>query len=143
MKTFSELREEGSKHYHGEVQPIDLYRSLGVLHIRELTDILNYAYRNLADVERDKIDTIRDMDKIIHCAELVKADFASLEPIEKLLVDVVKDKADKAFDPAADLKEVPMMQAAKKAADLKGKIAERRVPRNVSGSGISDENSCE
>jgi len=70
-KTWDEIKQDGSAHYKsGQVEPIDLYRSLGVMHIFALTSIIKYASRNLKSGNR--ID-VGDLDKIIHYAEIVKS----------------------------------------------------------------------
>jgi hypothetical protein len=66
--SWDELKQRGSNHYkNGGVEPIDLYRSIGALRAFALCSIIKYAARNINYIN-DK-----DMDKIIHYAEMLKA----------------------------------------------------------------------
>ena len=74
MKTWDELKKEGSLHYKSVgVEPIDLYRDKGAFRDFALCSIVKYAARNmgsglLADPVKNK-----DLRKIIHYAELLMA----------------------------------------------------------------------
>jgi hypothetical protein len=71
MATWDELKKRGSEHYKtGATEPIDLYRSMGVIVPFALTSIIKYASRNLAI---GCMVNPKDMDKIIHYAELMKS----------------------------------------------------------------------
>lgn len=64
------LKLEGSGHYKtGSVEPIDLYRSLGLLQDFCLASIIKYASRQKA-----KGVNSSDLEKIIHYARLLNAD---------------------------------------------------------------------
>ncbi|OPZ48145.1 MAG: hypothetical protein BWY95_01026 [Bacteroidetes bacterium ADurb.BinA104] len=82
MRKWEEITLDGSEHYKGDVQLIDLFRhmrphsSLTVVEIKGLSDIMKYAYRQL---KRGLKDT--DLEKIIHYAEIVGA--ANAESDEK------------------------------------------------------------
>jgi len=70
MKTWEEIKRGGSGHYKtGSVEPIDLYRSLGILREWAIGEICQHALRNIK--QRDTF--IKDMDKVIHYAEMLKA----------------------------------------------------------------------
>ena len=70
MKTWEEIKQGGSGHYKtGSVEPIDLYRSLGILREWAIGEICQHALRNIK--QRDTF--IKDMDKFIHYAEMLKA----------------------------------------------------------------------
>ena len=71
---WDELKSRGSLHYRTwGVQPIDLYRDLGILRPFALASIIKYAARNVGNgPDADPVSN-RDMDKIIHYAELLKA----------------------------------------------------------------------
>jgi hypothetical protein len=72
MKTWEEVKMEGSLHYkgvNGDVEPVDLYRSLGALRAFALCSIIKYAARNTGTGEIN----VRDLDKIIHYSEILKA----------------------------------------------------------------------
>ena len=69
--TWDEIKQQGSTHYKtGDVEPIDLYKSAGVLRDVALGAIIKYAFRNI--VNRESPVSNKDMDKIIHYAEMVK-----------------------------------------------------------------------
>lgn len=66
---WEEVKKGGSQHYKtGGVEPIDLYKSLGILKPYAIASILKYAARNVSKPVNNK-----DMDKIIHCATILKA----------------------------------------------------------------------
>lgn len=69
-KTWEELKKMGSQHYKtGAIEPIDLYKSMGVIIPFALTSIIKYASRGLAFGAAINPE---DMDKIIHYAEMMK-----------------------------------------------------------------------
>jgi len=72
-KTWIELKEQGSQHYKsGSVEPIDLYRSLGMFRPWAIAEICNHAIRNRS--EEEPVNVL-DMQKIIHYAELLIAEY--------------------------------------------------------------------
>jgi hypothetical protein len=74
MKTWDELKREGSAHYkNGGVEPIDLYRSIGIFRGFALASIIKYASRNVGGGPYESPVSERDMRKIIHYAELLIA----------------------------------------------------------------------
>lgn len=71
MKSWDELKQEGSGHYRADgVQPIDLYRSLGTLRHWAINEICQHAIRNIEPGPKHD----EDMKKIIHYAELLMAE---------------------------------------------------------------------
>ena len=66
------LKQRGSDHYKtdGGVQPIDLYRSMGILRGFAIASIIKYAARNC---DHQKPVSARDMSKIKHYADLLIA----------------------------------------------------------------------
>jgi hypothetical protein len=67
--TWEAIKLKGSKHYKtGGVEPIDLYRAAGCLKEFALCSIIKYAFRSLT---KRRID-LRDIEKIIHYAEIVR-----------------------------------------------------------------------
>jgi hypothetical protein len=66
--TWEELKKRGSGYYKGGVEPIDLYKSGGLLKPFALASIIKYAYRNRAE---GVPVSIRDMDKIKHYADML------------------------------------------------------------------------
>jgi hypothetical protein len=74
MKTWDELKARGSLHYRTDgVQPIDLYRDLGIFRPFALASIIKYATRNVGGGPYENPVSARDMMKIIHYAELLIA----------------------------------------------------------------------
>ena len=66
---WEDLKKDGSGHYKtGQIEPIDLYRSSGMLRHFALGNIIKYAFRN-AD-PRKPLDS-NDLDKIIHYAKML------------------------------------------------------------------------
>jgi hypothetical protein len=66
---WDELKQRGSTHYKSSgVEPIDLYRSLGLFNDFALASIIKYASR-----QKQKGLNESDLNKIIHYAELLKA----------------------------------------------------------------------
>jgi hypothetical protein len=71
MKTWGELKQQGSQHYKsGSVEPIDLYRDAGAFRDFALCSIIKYAYRNIGG---SGPVSVKDMGKVIHYAELLMA----------------------------------------------------------------------
>jgi len=65
------LKEKGSEHYKtGGVEPLDLLESGGMLRDFAIASIIKYAFRNRREV--GKAVNSKDMDKIIHYAEILK-----------------------------------------------------------------------
>jgi len=74
MKTWEELKQQGSKHYKtGGIEPIDLYRELGIFRGFALSSIIKYAARNVGKGPDENPVSTKDMQKIIHYAELLIA----------------------------------------------------------------------
>lgn len=75
MKEWSELKKEGSAHYKtGDVEPIDLYRAGNMLKTFALASIIKYAFRSREQEGIDRETLNKNLDKIIHYAELLKAE---------------------------------------------------------------------
>jgi len=73
MKSWVECKQEGSAHYKtGEIEPIDLYRAGGMLRTFALASIIKYAFRSREVIDEETF--MKNMDKIIHYAELLKAE---------------------------------------------------------------------
>lgn len=72
---WADVKEDGSDHYKtgGGAEPIDLYKSGGMLHDYCITGIIKYAFRNRSQVRDVGCISEKDLDKIIHCAQLLKA----------------------------------------------------------------------
>jgi hypothetical protein len=71
--TWKELKKSGSEHYKvdpNKIEPIDLYKDGGILQDFAIGSIIKYAYRNRKENGTLKI---KDLDKIIHYAEYLKA----------------------------------------------------------------------
>ncbi len=71
--TWEELKQRGSPHYkNGDIEPIDLYRSLGILRGFAIGSIIKYAARNAGN-QRPEDDPVRnkDMEKIKHYADML------------------------------------------------------------------------
>lgn len=75
MKTWDEVKQDGSGHYkHGLTEPIDLYKDvpyhgdLLAVQIFALCNIIKYAYRCLTRGTSES-----DLNKIIHYAEIAGA----------------------------------------------------------------------
>lgn len=69
QKDWAEIKLEGSSHYKeadGEVEPIDLYYSGGLLHSWVVASIIKCAYRN-----RNKRPDPTDMSKIRHYTRMM------------------------------------------------------------------------
>jgi len=66
---WEEIKKSGSSHYKsGDIEPIDLDKSLGILKPFCIASIIKYASRNVNQNVNSK-----DMDKIQHYAEMLKA----------------------------------------------------------------------
>lgn len=73
--TWDELKREGPDHYKtGTTEPIDLYRSGHMFREFALASIIKYAFRSRGEEDPDRATFIRNMDKIIHYANLLKAE---------------------------------------------------------------------
>ena len=71
-----EIKSVGSEHYKTEgVEPIDLIKDLGLLRNFALANIIKYASRNAKSVGV----RIKDMNKIIHYAEMLKTAYGGEE----------------------------------------------------------------
>ena len=79
MPTKSEwenLKIQGSDHYRtGGVEPIDLYAAGGMLQDFACCSIIKYAFRCRKEFARPVELLIKDLDKIIDCAQKLKASF--------------------------------------------------------------------
>lgn len=82
MKTWEELKQQGSSHYRTDgVQPVDLYRDLGVFRNWALVEICQHAIRNLGTGKpEDSPVSNKDMRKIIDYAEKLMAAEGTEEP---------------------------------------------------------------
>jgi len=70
--TWEELKQKGNELYKtGKIEPIDLYRSSGMLRHFALSCIIKYSFRNAGN---DKPLSIKDMKKVIHYAEMLIVD---------------------------------------------------------------------
>lgn len=80
------LKKSGSEHYKsGGVEPIDLYKSGGMLQDFAIASIIKYAYRNRGELARPRGISVVDMNKIHHYASLLIA----LKKEEETKVDTV------------------------------------------------------
>jgi hypothetical protein len=71
--TWEEVKSKGSEHYKtGAIEPVDLYKSAGMLRHFALSSIIKYAFRN-ADIYRPI--SISDLEKIKHYADILIAAF--------------------------------------------------------------------
>jgi len=78
IKTWVELKDNGSDHYKtGGVEPIDLIYDLGLLREFALASIIKYASRNAKT--GDDLVRAKDMNKIIHYAEMLKTAYGREE----------------------------------------------------------------
>lgn len=73
MKTWDEIKSGGSEHYkNGGIEPIDLYRSIGILRSFAIASICKYAVRNAGNgLPTDNPVKVKDMEKIIHYANIL------------------------------------------------------------------------
>lgn len=75
MKSWNELKQQGSAHYKtGDVEPIDLYKSGDMLHDFALASIIKYAFRSRRRENIDNELLKKNLDKIIHYASLLIAE---------------------------------------------------------------------
>lgn len=75
MNKWEEVKRSGNPAYRtaGGVEPIDLLRSGGVLWDWCIGEIIMKAYRNRAQVEKQAVKVLEDLDEIIHHATMLKA----------------------------------------------------------------------
>lgn len=74
MKAWDDLKREGSAHYKtGDVEPIDLYLSGDMFRDFALASIIKYAFRSRRAEGIDTATLEKNLNKIIHYAELLKA----------------------------------------------------------------------
>jgi hypothetical protein len=77
IKTWEHIKGMGSKHYKTDaIEPIDLYRAQGTLHHYCITGIMKYVSRNIT---YGSPVSVRDMNKIIHLAEMLKTVYGKKE----------------------------------------------------------------
>jgi hypothetical protein len=70
------LKKGGSDHYKTHnIEPIDLYRAMGILRHWAIAEICQHALRNI-DVE---VVSNKDMEKIKHYAEMLKVAYGEVE----------------------------------------------------------------
>lgn len=75
MKTWDDLKNEGSAHYKtGQTEPIDLYRAGDLFHDFAVGNIIKYAYRSRKQEGIDRETLVKNMTKVIHYAELIIAE---------------------------------------------------------------------
>ena len=68
------LKTRGSQHYrHGDVEPIDLFRSMGILREFAICNIIKYAARNAKPSEPV---SRKDMEKIKHYADMLEVAYS-------------------------------------------------------------------
>ena len=69
IKSWEDLKKKGSEHYKtGEIEPIDLYRSAGMLRHFALGSIIKYAFRN---ADPSKPINLKDLEKVKHYADML------------------------------------------------------------------------
>ncbi|MEA3421669.1 MAG: DUF3310 domain-containing protein [Acidobacteriota bacterium] len=67
---WKEIKQQGSGHYKtGDVEPIDLFKSGGILWDKVIADIIKYAYRNRRELKEPV--RLKDIEKIKHCADML------------------------------------------------------------------------
>ncbi len=77
--TWEELKGRGSAHYKtGRTEPIDLYRSAGMLRHFALSNIIKYAYRN---ADPTKPISLKDLEKIKHYTDMLIVDSQEEKPV--------------------------------------------------------------
>jgi hypothetical protein len=80
LKTWSELKQEGSEHYKsGDVEPIDLYKAGEMFQDFALASIIKYAFRSRTEQAIDATTYRRNLTKIVHYAELLMAELEEIE----------------------------------------------------------------
>lgn len=70
---WNRLKQQGSEHYKGEVEPIDLYVAGGIFHDGAIWHIIKYAYRSRREITLESHKFAQNMDKIIDLAQKLKA----------------------------------------------------------------------
>lgn len=74
MKTWDELKAMGADHYKtGGVEPVDLYRAMGLFRSWAIVEICQHALRNAGTGPDANPVKTADIKKIIHYAELLIA----------------------------------------------------------------------
>lgn len=81
---WEDVKNDGSEHYktRGGIEPIDLYKSGGMLQDYCITAIIKYAFRNRSEARCAAEMEPKDLKKIIHCAEILLATRAEMVPVE-------------------------------------------------------------
>jgi hypothetical protein len=70
MKTWNELKQNGSEHYKtGGIEPVDLYSAGNMFHDFALCSIMKYAFRSRREMKLDKQLMIKNLEKIIDYAQ--------------------------------------------------------------------------
>jgi hypothetical protein len=70
MKSWDELKNQGSKHYKtGGIEPIDLYAAGNMFHDFALCSIMKYAFRSRREMNLDTDLIIKNLEKIIDYAQ--------------------------------------------------------------------------
>jgi hypothetical protein len=66
---WDKVKKQGEAHHKtgGGVEPIDLFKSGGILKHAAIANIIKYAFRN-----RDRKIVEKDLDKICHYAEMLR-----------------------------------------------------------------------
>ena len=73
--TWDELKKKGNAHYKtGGLEPIDIYKATGMFNHFARCNIIKYAFR---------LKGKDDLDKIIHYAQLLKAELEEIERSDK------------------------------------------------------------
>jgi len=71
-RMWADIKQRGSMHYKtGQIEPLDLYRSTGLLKAFAICNIIKYAYRQQDDIRPG------DCDKIKHYSDILA--FCALE----------------------------------------------------------------
>lgn len=70
MKTWDELKKNGSSHYKTQgVEPVDLYASGNMFHDFALCSIMKYAFRSRREMNLETDLLIKNLEKIIDYAQ--------------------------------------------------------------------------
>jgi len=70
MKTWDELKKNGSSHYKTQgVEPVDLYASGNMFHDFALCSIVKYAFRSRREMNLETSLIIKNLEKIIDYAQ--------------------------------------------------------------------------
>jgi len=89
---WDEIKQGGSDHYKTcDIEPIDLFKSGGMLWDKIVADIIKYAYRNRRELGQPV--KLKDIEKIHHLADMLSVyaeidtskSFAGYEGISKLV----------------------------------------------------------